>query len=494
MNHLLTCPFRAGYAKRMGQQNTTDTILDSINEGVFTVDAEWRITSFNAAAEKITGVPRDEAIGRRCFEVFHANICENACALKKTMSDRKPIFNTTAHIVNHMGLRVPIRISTALLRDDQDRVIGGVETFQDLSQVEELKKELRARYSFQDIIGRSPAMVRLFELLPRIAESSSTVLLEGASGTGKELFARAIHNLSPRKHKRFVVTNCGALPDTLLESELFGYKAGAFTDAKRDKPGRFVLADGGTIFLDEIGDISPAMQVRLLRVLQERVVEPLGGIEPLKVNVRVVAATNKNLSELVRSGSFREDLYYRIRVIHLQLPTLRQRREDIPLLVDHLVGRFNRLQGKDVAGVTDEVMSRLMDHEFPGNVRELENIIEQAFVLCGGGLIELSHLPSEFRPAGLLSASEGDSMTLSAMEIHMITQALQRHGGNRKKAASHLGIDTSTLFRKIKAYNIVTPGTDGRTTRHRPTSLTSNQKASKGTQQEPATNGKAVGG
>lgn len=449
----------------MDRSNTTDIILDSINEGVFTVDADWRITSFNAAAEKITGVARHEAIGRRCFEVFHANICENACALKRTMSDRKPIFNATAHIVNCGGQRLPIRISTALLKDDQDQVIGGVETFQDLSQVEQLKKELRARYSFQDIIGRSPAMVRLFELLPRIAESNSTVLLEGASGTGKELFARAIHNLSPRKHKRFVVTNCGALPDTLLESELFGYKAGAFTDAKRDKPGRFALADGGTIFLDEIGDISPAMQVRLLRVLQERVVEPLGGIEPMKVNVRIVAATNKNLSELVKSGSFREDLYYRIRVIHLQLPTLRQRREDIPLLVDHLVGRFNRLQGKDVAGVSNEVMARLMDHEFPGNVRELENIIEQAFVLCSGGLIELSHLPSELRPLASLGINEDEGMTLSAMEKHLIALALQRYGGNRKKAAGHLGIDTSTLFRKIRAYNINVPESDGRSTK-----------------------------
>jgi PAS domain S-box-containing protein len=446
--------------------NTTDIILDSINEGVFTVDAEWRVTSFNSAAEKITGVPRDEAIGRRCFEVFHANICENACALKKTMLDGKPIFNTTVHIVNHSGHRVPIRISTALLRDDQDQVIGGVETFQDLSQVEELKKELRARYSFQDIIGRSPAMMRLFELLPRIAESSSTVLLEGASGTGKELFARAIHNLSPRKHKRFVVMNCGALPDTLLESELFGYKAGAFTDAKRDKSGRFALADGGTILLDEIGDISPAMQVRLLRVLQERVVEPLGGIEPVKVNVRVVAATNRNLSELVKSDAFREDVYYRIRVIHLQLPTLQQRREDIPLLVDSLVGRFNRLKGKDVAGVSGEVMARLMDHDFPGNVRELENIIEQAFVLCSGGLIELINLPPELRPAGTLGISEDDSLTLSAMEKHLIVPALKRHNGNRKKAAHHLGIDTSTLFRKIKAYSIETPGADGRSKGH----------------------------
>jgi len=426
-----------------------DTILDSINEGVFTIDADWRITSFNAAAERITGASRDEAIGQRCFEVFHANICETACALKRTMSDGRPVVNATAYIVNHAGNRVPIRISTALLKDDDDHVIGGVETFQDLSQIEELKKELHARYSFQDIIGRSPVMMQLFELLPR-------------SGTGKELFARAIHNLSPRKNKRFVAVNCAALPDTLLESELFGYKAGAFTDAKRDKAGRFTLADGGTIFLDEIGDISPAMQVRLLRVLQERVVEPLGGIEPIKVNVRVVVATNKDLAELVKTGTFREDLYYRIRVIRLQLPTLKQRREDIPFLVGHLIARFNRLEGKDVAGVSGEVMSRLMEYDFPGNVRELENIIEQAFVLCSGGLIGLAHLPPELRPVTGLGRAEPDSLKLSSMERHLISLTLERYSGNRKKAAEELGIDTSTLFRKIKAFGIETPPSDGR--------------------------------
>ncbi len=439
-----------------------DIVLDSINEGVFTIDADWRITSFNAAAENITGVSRDEAVGQRCFEVFHANICETACALKRTMSNGRPIVNTTAYIVNHGGNRVPIRISTALLKDDKDHVIGGVETFQDLSQVEELKKELHARYSFQDIVGRSPAMMQLFDLLPRIAESNSTVLIEGASGTGKELFARAIHNLSPRKNKRFVAVNCAALPDTLLESELFGYKAGAFTDARRDKPGRFTLADGGTIFLDEIGDISPAMQVRLLRVLQERVVEPLGGIEPVKVNVRVVVATNRDLADLVKAGTFREDLYYRIRVIRLQLPTLKQRREDIPLLVDHLITRFNRLEGKDVAGVSGEVMARLMEYDFPGNVRELENIIEQAFVLCRGGLIELNHLPPELRPFSGMGKVEPDSMKLSSMEKHLISVTLERYSGNRKKAAKDLGIDTSTLFRKIKAFGIETPSSDGR--------------------------------
>jgi transcriptional regulator with PAS, ATPase and Fis domain len=378
------------------------------------------------------------------------------------MNTGHPVVNATAHIVNSAGNRVPIRISTAMLKDEAGQVIGGVETFQDLSQIEQLQKELQNRYTFEDIVGRSAAMMRLFDILPQVAASSSTVLIEGPSGTGKELFARAIHGLSPRRKKRFVAINCAALPDTLLESELFGYKAGAFTDAKRDKLGRFALADGGTIFLDEIGDVSAAMQVRLLRVLQERLIEPLGGVEPIKVDVRVVAATNKELSQLVHQGSFREDLFYRIRVVHLRLPALRQRREDIPLLVDHLVAKFNRLQGKDIAGVSGEVLARLMDHDYPGNVRELENIIEQAFVLCRGGLIEVHHLPPELRPDIPGGSGGVGSMSLQAMEKHMVVEALRRHGGNRKQAAHDLGIDTSTLFRKIKAMGIDTPDIDGR--------------------------------
>lgn len=293
-------------------------------------------------------------------------------------------------------------------------------------------------------------MRRLFENLPDIAESSSTVLLEGASGTGKELFARAIHSLSPRRKRRFVAVNCAALPDTLLESELFGYKAGAFTDARRDKAGRFALAAGGTIFLDEIGDISPAMQVRLLRVLQERTIEPLGSVESMPVDVRVVAATNKDLAGLVREGRFRDDLFYRVRVIHLKIPPLRERREDIPLLIDRFIARFNRLQGKDIAGVSEEAMVRLMEHDYPGNVRELENIIEQAFVLCRNGIIDLTHLPPELRPE-VLRSGPGGPMTLHSMEAYLIEAALQRHGGNQTKAARELGINPSTLYRKLKA-------------------------------------------
>jgi PAS domain S-box-containing protein len=439
-----------------------DVILDSINEGVFTVDSEWRITAFNRAAERITGISRKQAIGQACCDVFHANICERQCALRRTFETGKPVVNATAHIINHLGHRVPIRISTAILRDEKKRVIGGVETFQDLSQVEQLQKELQSRYTFEDIVGRSPVMRRLFEIMPQIAESNSTVLLEGPSGTGKELFARAIHNISPRRQKRFLPVSCAALPDTLLESELFGYKAGAFTEAKKDKPGRFLLADGGTIFLDEMGDISPALQVRLLRVLQDHIIEPLGAVEPTQVDVRVIAATNKNLEKLVSTGKFRDDLYYRVRVIHLVLPSLKQRREDIPLLINHIVKKCNRLQGKDIAGVSAEALARLMEHSFPGNIRELENIIEQAFVLCRGRIIELHDLPPEFRPTTKYPTAATSRLDLKKMEKKLIAEALQSHQGNRKRAAQALGIDVSTLYRKVKVLQVEVPETDGR--------------------------------
>ncbi len=440
------------------EKEIREVIRDSLAEGVFTVDKDWRITTFNRAATEITGVPPEEAIGERCCDIFRSSICENECALKETLRTGNSIVNKMIHIVDAEGRRIPVSISTAILRDKAGRAIGGVETFRDLSEMEALRKELSGKYTFVDIIGKSPAMGRLFDILPQIAESDSTVLIEGASGTGKELFARAIHELSFRRDNRFVAINCGAVPDTLLESELFGYKAGAFTDARQDKPGRFALADGGTIFLDEIGDVSPAMQMRLLRALQEKAIEPLGAVEAIPVNVRVIAATNKDLDELVRKGVFRQDLYYRVNVIRLALPSLPDRREDIPLLVDHFVAKFNRLQDKDIVGISDEVLSTLMAHDYPGNVRELENIIEHAFALCRGGLIQVRHLPAWLRTAVCSGPDEDNhGLTLQALEKTHIIDAINRHGGNRTAAARELGINPSTLFRKLKSLGIKSP-------------------------------------
>ena len=437
------------------QSKKRDVILNSITEGVFTVDSNWHITSFNQAAEEITGIPCEKALGQKCSDILRADVCETDCALRETMGTGKPIINKAVHIVDAKGERHAIAISTALLKDESGKVIGGVETFRDMSLVEELRKEIEGRYSFEDIISQNHRMQSLFSILPNISESDCTVLIEGDSGTGKELFARAIHNLSFHKDKPFVAVSCGALPDTLLESELFGYKAGAFTDAKKDKPGRFTIAEGGTIFLDEIGDVSAAVQVRLLRVLQERTYEPLGAVASVNTDVRVITATNKKLSELVEKGQFREDLYYRINVMKLELPLLRERKDDIPLLVNHFISRFNRLRSKNISCVTDEVLATLLAYDYPGNVRELENIIEHCFVLCQGEVIEKKHLPTSVCPnPNVNEVKTGEIKTLKQMEIFLIIEALRRNEGNKTAAAKELGIDKSTLFRKMKAFDI----------------------------------------
>ena len=437
------------------QSKERDVILDSITEGVFTVDSDWCITSFNRAAEEITGIPRKNALGHKCSDILRADVCETDCALRQTMRTGKSVINKAVHIVDAKGERHAIAISTALLKDEKGKVIGGVETFRDMSLVEELRKKIEGRYCCEDIISQNHRMQNIFGILPNIAESDCTVLVEGESGTGKELFARAIHNLSFRKGKSFVAVNCGALPDTLLESELFGYKAGAFTDAKKDKPGRFAKAEGGTLFLDEIGDVSAAVQVRLLRVLQERTYEPLGAVSSVNSNVRVITAANKKLSELVEQGRFREDLYYRINVMRLELPPLRERKDDVPLLVNHFINRFRRLRNKNISCVTDEVLASLLAYDYPGNVRELENIIEHCFVLCQGEVIEKKHLPASVCPGSNTDKIKmGEITTLKQMEQLLIIEALRRNKGNQTATAKELGINKSTLFRKLKAYDI----------------------------------------
>ena len=437
----------------------TEAILESISDGVFTVDLSWRITSFNRAAETITGISREEAIGRLCSEVFRSNMCETDCALCNTLDNGRPVIDKSGYIIDAEGRRIPISVSTAVLRDDRGEVIGAAETFRDLSEVEELRKELKGRFQVGDLVSRSTAMREIFDVLPSIAASESTLLIQGETGTGKELLARAVHDLGPRRQKPFVAVNCGALPDTLLESELFGYRAGAFTGANRDKPGRFALADGGTLFLDEIGEVTPALQVRLLRVLQERVYEPLGAVSPVPANVRIIAATNRDLADRVRTGEFRQDLYYRIHVIRLDVPPLRRRKEDIPLLAEHFIARYNRLQSKSVTDLRSEVLGLLMAHDWPGNVRELENVIERAFVLCERGPIGTAHLPEELKPRRTPSADSGVDMAEARklVEAQLIREALERNRFNRLAAARELGIHKSTLFRKIKALEITIP-------------------------------------
>jgi transcriptional regulator with PAS, ATPase and Fis domain len=333
-------------------------------------------------------------------------------------------------------------------------LLGGVEVFRDLSQIVDLKRRLSDEFHIEDIIGKSPAMRRLFELLPLLANSDSNVLITGSSGTGKELVARTIHDLGPRKRRRFVPINCAAIPETLLESELFGYKKGAFTDARREKPGRIAVAEGGTLFLDEVGDLPALMQVKVLRFLQDRVYEPLGSNERVKANVRVLAATNRDLSELVHSGAFREDLYYRLNVVQLDIPPLSERVEDIPLLTNHYVGVFRNNTGKPIEGLSDAAMAILMAHPFPGNVRELENIIERAFILCQGGRIEVDHLPPDLIRGSGIPLTKVGLRTIDAAKVESLQKALVRHGGNRTRAAADLGVHRSTLLRMMKRYGI----------------------------------------
>ena len=443
-----------------GSNRFFQTVLRCVADGVFTVDRDWRITSFNRAAERITGVPVERALGQRCADVFHANICETGCAIQRTLETGREVIDQPACILHRRGRSVPISVSTAVLRAEDGTLLGAVETFRDLSTIEQLRREIQSRYRFEDIIGKSEAFQKIFAILPDIAASQSTVLLEGPSGSGKELLARAIHNMSPRGKQPYVVVNCGTLPTTLFESELFGYKRGAFTDAKQDKPGRIALAEGGTVFFDEIGDLQPETQIKLLRLLQEREYEPLGGVAPQHADVRIVAATNQKLTELVRRGRFRDDLYFRLAVVRLTIPPLSQRREDIPFLVEHFVQRFNAKQGKRVQGVTPAVMEILMRYGFPGNARELENVIEYSFVLCHNGLIEVRHLPEDLaaraRQPQATPGAESTSL-LQQSEADAIKLALSQQRGRVGRAAAALGVSRTTLWRKMSKYGIRAP-------------------------------------
>jgi PAS domain S-box-containing protein len=429
-------------------------ILDSIADGVYTVDLDWRVTSFNRAAEIITGIKRNEAVGQSCFEVLRSNMCENHCLLKSAMEARQTAATQPLYIIRADKKRIPINVTTAILKDTENQLIGGVMTFRDLTDINKLQKELQKQHTFEDIISKNNKMLNIFGILPQIAQSASTVLIEGESGTGKELFARAIHHHSTNASGPFVAVNCGALPDTLIESELFGYKAGAFTDAKKDKPGRFDQAQEGTILLDEIGDISPSVQTKLLGVLERKEYEPLGAIKPIKLNTRIIAATHRHLHQLSLNGEFREDLYYRINVVRLQLPPLRDRKEDIPLLTHHFIERFNNLLGRSLTGISQEALAILMLHDWPGNVRELENAVEHAFVMCRGDVINPECLPPRIRPKGSLVVKTS-GLTLRACEKETILQSLERNQWKKMKTASELGIDKNTLRRKIIRHGIV---------------------------------------
>jgi len=430
-------------------------ILNCISDGVLTIDLLGNIQYVNKAMQELLGYPESELIGKRCERFIRSNICASEdCILRRSLAKREKISNYETFIINSEGRRVPVNINTDLLYDEAGNLMGIVEVFRDISQLKELKERLTEVYQFDNIITKDRRMKEILAILPSVAQSKSTVLIQGESGTGKELIAKAIHNNSPRKDRPFITVNCAAIPETLIESELFGHVRGAFTGAHQDRMGRFELAHHGTIFLDEIAEMSLSTQAKLLRVIQEEKFERVGGSKTIAVDVHIIAATNKNLLRAVKEGHFREDLYYRISVFPVTLPPLRDRKEDIPLLITYFIDKFNRETGKSINNIAPQAMKVFMNYFYPGNIRELRNIIEHAFVCSRGNTILPEHLPKElvYAKERLEIAPEGSS--LNRVEKEWILSVLEKSMWRYQEASKTLGISRTTLWRKLKAYGL----------------------------------------
>jgi len=434
---------------------TSEIILESISDGVFTISNDWRITYFNSAAERITGIKRDQAIGLSCCEVFKSNMCESHCPLKHTFDTGEPVKEQRGYIVNLSGQKVSVSVSSALLYNDDNERIGGVETFRDISAIEHLRS-LGALKRTGSMVTKSEAMKKVLDIVPSIAHSNTTVLITGESGSGKEVLARSIHHLSEVKNGPFIAVNCAAIPDTLLESELFGYEKGAFTGAYQDKMGRIELAAKGTLFIDEIGELTPLMQVKLLRVLQERTFESLGSVSSKHMSARVICATNAHLEALVKEGSFRQDLYYRINVINLEIPPLRERKEDIIFLSHQFLDRFTVVNNKRVDRFSKDVYQLFFSYNWPGNIRELENVVERAVVLCGTSEVLVHDLPLNMRET--IETTRKEETPLNTLkdvaEKEMIESTLLKNDYNVSASARELEMHRATLYRKITKYHI----------------------------------------
>jgi PAS domain S-box-containing protein len=450
-------------------------ILNSLSEAVVTVGRDHRIAAFNRAAERLVGIPEGEALGKDCREVLRASFgpSQHDCPMGELADGGKPRVDVEGTLVRADGRIVPVSASWAFFESETGEVHGFVISFRSFEEIERIAEERKSRFPFRDIVGKTPRIRRIFDLVDVVKDTDSTVLITGESGTGKGLFARAIHELSPRRDKPFVKVNCAALTETLLESEMFGHVKGAFTGAVADKVGRFEAADGGTIFLDEIGEISPALQVKLLRVVQDREFERVGSSRTQAVDVRVVAATNRELKAEMRAGRFREDLYYRLNVIPVAVPPLRERREDIPLLVEHGLKALRRRGLDRVRAVSPEAMRCLMEYPWPGNVRELENVLERGAVCARGPVLAMEDLADEvretYRPRGKADSPAGPAITApretgrggeatgaegATGERERIVRTLEEHRWNRGDAAAALGVDRTTLWRRMKRLGI----------------------------------------
>jgi len=450
-------PTRAGSGwSDFGPGVPPEAVLEHLHRGVFVVNERQRVVAFNRQAQEITGFTPEEAVGRFCWEVFQADRCKRACLLRATLEDGATRQDQRVSILTKAGERLDLLVSTAAIKNKRGAIVGGVETFQPLGLAFIEAPETPSTSGEVEIIGQSPTMQRLLAMLPDVAASEATVLLEGESGTGKDLFAQAIHLKSRRAQGPFVAFSCSTLVETLIESELFGHVKGAFTGAVAHKTGRFELARGGTLFLDEIGDLKPELQAKLLRVLETKVFERVGGTRPVPLEARIIAATHRNLAQEVRRGRFRMDLLYRLRTVPFYLPPLRERKEDIPLLVNHCLARLNRAYGKNVRGVDPKVMVLLQQYSWPGNVRELERALEHAFVFVKGAVITQEHLPELKSPLPRPAARRtGFEDQPDASEILSIQKALKKARGKRDVAARLLGISRSSLWRKMKNYGLL---------------------------------------
>ncbi len=441
-------------------------ILEIMQEGLLVVDADGAVRLVNKALEEMTGYAREELIGSRCT-VFKCDACRLVRSEAQDawckLFEKREFVRRKCHIVRKDGVCVPVLKTATVLKAEDGTPLGAVETMTDLSELDRLDNELQQlsklldeQTVFHGMVGRSQKMRTIFRLVEKAAQSDAPVFICGESGTGKELVARAIHDLGPRSDEPYVQFNCAALNEALLESELFGHVKGAFTGAFRHRQGRFEAAHGGDIFLDEIGDLPMSVQVKLLRVLETKTFERVGDNRQLSVDVRIITATNKLLPELIAQGRFREDLFYRINVIPIHLPSLRERKEDIPLLAEHFIHRLRIKSQKDIKGLSPVTLRMFMDYSWPGNVRELKSTLEYAFVLADHGHIEPEHLPSN---VAVPVPGEGEGIALEAFsggddQKTQLVRALRQAGGNKSEAARILGINRVTVLNRMRKYGI----------------------------------------
>lgn len=431
----------------------SDTMLNSIADGLIVVGLDRKVKYANRAAREILGLAGDSNGENGLCAFFGDTGCEIASVVDGTIRTGEPVFNYEAECQRRGG-KLSLSINTVILKDGRGRITGAIEIFRDITLLRELKEEVKSRYYFSNIISRNTRMIEVFELLTELAPTKTTVLIEGETGTGKELIANAVHHNSDRKNGPFIKVNCAALPEGLLESELFGHVKGAFTSAVSDRAGRFELANRGTLFLDEIGDITPRIQAKLLRVLQSGEFERVGSAGTLKTDARIITATNKDLRTAVEKGEFRDDLYYRLKVVPILLPPLRERKDDIPLLVRHFIEKFNREMGMDVTNLSHDALDLLMGYGYPGNIRELEHIIEYAFIKCSGRTITADHLPQEVHDNDIIRKAMSAAEPLKALEKEMILRVLDETGWKYSESARKLQISRSTLWRKMKELDI----------------------------------------